>query len=157
MVSGALSLIADLRDESSFLPAITFGYLYSKGSEIAVCTVGLDSMYVFTGFSRTFQLVLAIASLVTAMGTYSIAKSNKSSSKIRQSATKKFGHVLDVVVVIDSGFTILAPILLLFRICQGDLIANTLLLIQIAILGTTLWSYLLYRYTSMGSFKGMAK
>lgn len=157
MVSGALSLIADLRDEGSFLPPITFGYLYSKGSEIPVCSFGSDSIYVFTGFSRTFQLSLAVASLITAMGTYTIAKSNKSSFKIRKSATKNFGNVLDVVVFIDSIFDVLAPLLLLFRVCQGDLIANTLLLIQIALLGTTVWSYLLYRYTSMESFKGMTK
>ncbi|WP_160135851.1 hypothetical protein [Halococcus salsus] len=157
MVSGYLSLIAKFREESSFLPPITFGYLYSKGSEIPVCSFEVDISYVFTGFSSTIYLILAVISLATASGAYTIAKTGMSTADVRNSATTKFGYILDSVVTLESIFTFLAPLLLILRICQGDFIANTLLLIQVILIGTTGWSLLLNRYTDVEGFKGMSK
>lgn len=157
MVSGYLSLVAKFREESSFLPPITFGYLYSKGSEIPVCSFGIDIPYLFTGLDPTVHLSLAIISLVTASGTYTIAKTDMSTANLRNSATTKFGYILDGVVLLESIFTFLAPLLLLLRICQGDLIANTLLFIQLILIGTTIWSLLLNRYTDVEGFKGISR
>lgn len=157
MISGYLSLIAKFREESSFLPPVTFGYLYSKGSAIPVCSFGINISYTFTGFSPTIHLLLAIVSLVTASGAYTIAKTGRSTANIRNSATTKFGYILDVVVILESIFAFLAPLLLILRICRGDLIANTLLLIQIILIGTTIWSLLFNRYTDVEGFKGISK
>ena len=157
MVSGYLSLVAKYREESSFLSPIVFGYLYSKGPAIPVCSFGADIPYVFTGFSSTIHLMLAVVSLVTASGAYTIGKTSMSTAHIRNSATTKFGYILDGVVILESIFTVLAPFLLFLRICQGDLIANTLLLIQVILIGTTIWSLLLDRYTDVEGFKGVSK
>lgn len=157
MASGFLSLLAEFREESSFLPPITFGYIYSRGAEIPVCSFGPDISYLFTGFSPRVHFMLAIISLGTVTGVYTLAKSTPEAQKIRNSAPTSLAYVLDVIVSIDSIFTFIAPVLLLLRVCNGDLISNTLLFIQVAVLATTLWSIILNQYTDVEGIKGISK
>lgn len=158
MVAQSLTFLAKFREESSFLPSITFGYLYTRGADLPVCSFGIDVPYIsFSGLSSVSLLFLTVVSLGTASGAYTIAKSNISASRIRNSASSKFGYFLDAIVIVDTIFTFIAPLALLLHICRGDLIVNTLLLIQVALISTTIWSILLDQYTEVEGIKEMTR
>ena len=158
MSTSTLSLLDSLREESSFLPPIMFGYLYTKRNSLPICdeVIGIPFIGKLAPESD-WLLGLTIASLLTGAGVYTIAMTEMSASSIRGSTGRIFGRFLDVIVVTDWIFTFLAPLFLAVRVCQGDLVVNSLLFIWAAIFLTTIWSYLLYIFTDVEGFKGFSK
>lgn len=158
MSTGTLSLLDSLREESSFLPPIMFGYLYTKHSSLPICgaVTGVPFVEKLAPGSG-WLLGLTVASLLTGAGVYTIAMTEISAPSIRGSAGQIFGRFLDIIVISDWLFTFLAPLFLAARVCHGDLVVNSLLFIWMAIFLTTVWSYLLYVFTDVEGFKGFSR
>lgn len=158
MSTSTLSFLDSLREESSFLPPIMLGYLYTNHNSLPICSAVIGTPFVEKLAPESGWLLgLTVASLLTGAGVYTIAKTEMSASSIRGSAGRIFGRFLDIIVISDWVFTFLAPLFLAARVCHGDLVMNSLLFIWMAVFLTTVWSYLLHVFTDVEGLKGFSK
>lgn len=157
MSTSALELLDSLREESSFLPPVIFGYLYMSQSKLKICEWASDIP--FSGVldpGSNWLLGLTVVSVLTGAGVYTIAKTALPAAEIWKSSGRVFGSFLTLGVVVDWVFTFLAPLFLVTRFCHGDLVVNSLLFLWVALFATTVWSFLLDRYTAVEGIKGFS-
>ena len=155
MSTGSLSLLDSQRESASLLPALIFGYIYTKYDSLPVCC-SVDHVQFIEILSPEPVLILGLAlvSLVTGTGVYTIAVLEKAPSSIQESAGWIFGKFISANLWISLILFFLAPFFLLVRICQGDLVVNTLLFVWSGIVLTTVWSVILKQLTEVDELIG---
>lgn len=125
------------REESAFLPAVSYGYVFTKYNELSICSFGIGLPWFTLG--DTVYALLSIITISTGSLVYVLASYEGPSGEIRDSVDEGFARKLDHTLFINLPLTLLAPLVLLLRVCNGDLINNSLLFIQLIIFASTLW------------------
>jgi hypothetical protein len=122
------------RHLSAFFPAVVFGYIYTKGYT-SVCTldIGLD-IWSYTGLPSIVYLSLAAIGLVTGALNFELADADEVPDKTKNS------RVVNWFVDIHGLLALLTVVPLLLRVCKGDVVLNTLLLIT-----STMWLTMFFK------------
>lgn len=156
MVVGLRTFLAESREESTLLPAVSIGYIYTKTNKLKICPTDLGIIdFRFTGLQPSTYFLLAICALVSGSLIYIVTKLDTKAPKIRDSTSQPLKVIMDISLITHIIFLFLAPLLLLIRACNGDLISNALLFIQGSIILTTIWVSILSVFSDEVETKGL--
>jgi len=127
MSSSFLTLLDQNRSQTVFLPAVAFGYIYTKFSSFTVCTGLVDVLPSFGG-SRLIFLWLAVGSTVLAAFMYG--------SRAEPEPPSDIGDLRSMAVLASvAQFTLLtwSFVELGIRVCSHDIVIIGLFLLYVAL------------------------
>ena len=122
------------RHLSAFFPAVTFGYIYTKGYT-SVCTIDIGlNIWTYTGLPSSAYLSLAAIGLVTGALNFELADADSVPDKTKNNS------IVNGLADFHGLLALLTLIPLLLRVCKGYVILNTLLLIT-----STMWLTMFFK------------
>lgn len=148
MVFDINELVGQNREVSAFLPAVIYGYIYSTYSSLDVWApkIGWIELEIFP-LGPEWYAILTVLSIIICSQIYAITISETSSHKIYDEMPHIVELTLNLSMFIFAFLYVFSLITLVIRAGNGDIILNSLLLLLLITLMTTMWARLLSRYS----------